>query len=97
MYQNIMDYINNKGVETNAINNPNSHYKTISAFIKSVFNNYNLDEEDLQRMYLLQKLRKIRNDADYHKKLWNKIEYEADFKETFMTLNKIIKDKLKLW
>jgi hypothetical protein len=97
LYQNIIDYISINGLEINANNNLNSHYNTIATFISSISNDYNLDEEDLQKINLLQKLRAVRNSADYKDELRNKTTYERDFKNKFTTFNNIIVKKLQLW
>ncbi len=97
LYQNIIDYISINGLEINKTNNLNSHYNTIATFIRSISMDNNLDIEDLRKIGLLQKLRTVRNSADYYDELRNKTTYEDDFKKTFTVLNEIIVNKLKIW
>ena len=97
LYQNIIDYINTNRIEIIEIENKGIHYKTINTFIRNISMNRDLNDEDLRYMGLLQELRTIRNYADYRNELWNKTEYEKDFKNKFTTLNNIIAKKLQLW
>ena len=97
MYQNIMYYTRFNKIYIDKKYNENLHIRTLGIFIKDLRTRFGLNPDEISAINKLQKLRIIRNSADYHDDIKDKISYEKEFKDVFNDLNEIFINKLKLW